>query len=33
MGLEDIFDAIIAFLERLFEIIAAFVARLEGTED
>lgn len=33
MGLQGIFDAIIAFLERLFEMIAAFVARLEGADD
>ena len=33
MRLQQIFDAIIAFLERLFELIAAFVARLEGPED
>ena len=32
MGLQEIFDAIIAFLERLFEIIAAFVAQLEDAE-
>jgi len=33
MTLEQIFDAIIAFIERLFEIIAAFVGRLDGADD
>jgi len=33
MSLEEIFDAILVFLERLFKIIAAFVAGLEEVED
>ena len=33
MRLEDIFGVVLAFLERLFELIARFVARLEAIED